>query len=243
MTLLTRLPITVVPTDGPGAAAFGLVGAVIGAAGAVPLAILAGPFGEAWLGAVGALATIAIVTGGLHLDGLADTVDALSAQDAEAAERARKDPRLGAGGVLAIVLVVAGEVASLASLVGTAGAVTAGLSLVAAAAVSRILPVLAARVHRRGAAEGLGSWFADGVGPESALAAAGSASLVVFGAAWLAGSAGWLVAVAAGGAAILGAAVAVAIVTRRGGLDGDGLGAIVELAMVAGLASAAVAAA
>jgi hypothetical protein len=49
-----------------------------------------------------------------------------------------------------------------------------------------------------------------------------------------------VVVVGATTAGILGLAVAAAIVALRDGLDGDGMGAIVELSMVAGLAGAAV---
>ena len=44
--------------------------------------------------AISALAIVAILSGGLHLDGLADTSDALAAP-AGAADRARTDPRAG----------------------------------------------------------------------------------------------------------------------------------------------------
>ena len=47
------------------------------------------------------------ITGGLHLDGLADTVDGLGGgQDPEARRRIMKDSRVGAFGVLALILVL-----------------------------------------------------------------------------------------------------------------------------------------
>ena len=49
--------------------------------------------------AISALAIVAILSGGLHLDGLADTSDALAAP-AGAADRARTDPRAGTAGVV-----------------------------------------------------------------------------------------------------------------------------------------------
>lgn len=239
MTLLTRIPVGVVLTDGPGAAAFGVVGGLVGLVGAVPLVVLAGPIAEPWLGAIAAVAAMAVVTGAMHLDGLADTADALNARDAVAAERARKDPALGPGGVVAIGLVLAGEIAALGSLTETVGPVATGCVLVAVAATSRILPVLASRLAGAAEVDGLGAWFAQRITTSVVSIAAASAALIVLGTAWLAAPAGWVVGVAAAGAAFVGAIVGVVIVARRGALDGDGMGAIVELSVVAGLASAA----
>jgi adenosylcobinamide-GDP ribazoletransferase len=238
--LLTRFPVASPSTDRPGAAAFGLVGAFVGVAGAVPLAALAGPAGEPWLGSVAAVAVMVVVTGALHVDGLADTADALVARDPVAAERARRDPTLGVGGVLAIVLVVAGELAALTSLSTGLGAMGAGLVLVAVAAVSRVVPVL---VNLGGGRSGspsastLGSWFAARVTATEALLSVGSAVLLAAGLTIVGGG---VVTVGAASAALLGIGLAAVIVALRGGLDGDGMGAIVELSMVAGLAGAAV---
>lgn len=241
MTLLTRIPVGVVLTDGPGAAAFGVVGGFVGIVGAVPLVALAGPLAEPWLGAIAAVAAMAVVTGALHLDGLADTADALDARDAVAAERARKDPALGPAGVVAIGLVLAGEVAALGSLSGTIGPVASGCVLVAVVATSRILPVLATRLVRPAQLDGLGVWFAERITTNVVSIATASVALIVLGTAWLAAPTGWVVVVAAAGTAVAGAIVGALIVARRGGLDGDGMGAIVELSVVAGLASAALA--
>ncbi len=239
VTLLTRIPVGVVLTDGPGAAAFGLVGGFVGLVGAVPLVVVAGPLVEPWLGAIVAVATMAVVTGAMHLDGLGDTADALSARDAASAERARKDPSLGPAGVVAIGLVLAGEIAALGSLAGTVGAVATGCVLTAVAAISRILPLIATRLAGRAIADGLGGWFAQRISAAAVLVSGVSALSIVLAGAWLAGPASWVVIVAAGGTALLGAIVAALIVARRGDLDGDGMGAIVELSVVAGLASAA----
>ncbi len=243
VTLLTRFPVGVVTTDGPGAAAFGLVGAIIGLVGAVPLALLGGSLGEPWLAAIGAVAVMALVTGAMHLDGLADTADALAAPDPTSAERARKDPALGSAGVVAIVLVVVTEVAALTSLVSSVGGAASGLALIAVAAASRVVPVVATRAAGSTADEGLGSWFAGRVTTTAMLAAAGTAALIGVAVAWLAGSAAWIVGVAGSGAGGLGLAAAAVLVWRRGGLDGDGLGAVVELSVVGGLLAAVVVAA
>lgn len=242
VTLLTRIPVGVVLTDGPGAAAFGIVGGFVGLVGAVPLMVVAGPLAESWLGAIAAVAAMAVVSGVMHLDGLGDTADALSARDAASAERARKDPSLGPAGVIAIGLVLAGEIAALGSLAGTVGAVATGCALTAVAACSRILPLVVARLAGRAVADGLGGWFAQRISAAAVLVAGVSALSIVLAGAWLAGPGSWVVIVATGGTALIGAIVAAGIVARRGGLDGDGMGAIVELSVVAGLASAALAA-
>src|SRR3954462_4187346 len=106
LALLTRFPVATATTDTPGAAAFALVGAGVGIVGAIPYAIVAGPLGEPRVGAVAAIAAMAVATGALHLDGLADTADAVMARDRDSAERARKDPRGGAGGVVGLGIVL-----------------------------------------------------------------------------------------------------------------------------------------
>jgi adenosylcobinamide-GDP ribazoletransferase len=238
--LLTRVPVGTVGTDRPGAAAFALVGALVGALGAGPLALLGGPAAEPVLGAVAAVATVAIVTGALHLDGLADTADALLARDPVAAERARTDPNLGAGGAIALVLAIAAEIASLASIVGADGVVVAGSAFVAVTAIARVVPVVAVRtLPARAASHGLGAWFGASVARADVLVAAGTAALVLA-AALAVGGMGWPLVVAALIELAIGLAAAGAIVQARGVLDGDGMGAAIEISIVAGLVATAV---
>src|SRR6266853_580866 len=87
LALLTRLPVR--PRNGlaSGAAAFPVVGAVVGVAGLVPLIL--GAAVEPVLASLLAIAAMTALTGALHLDGLADTADALLAPDPTTAERAR----------------------------------------------------------------------------------------------------------------------------------------------------------
>jgi len=241
--LLTRIPVR---TDGTraGAAAFGLVGAVLGLAAAAPLLVFA-----LLPGAVLALAILAVATGALHLDGLADTADALAAPNADAAERARQDPRVGAAGAVAIVLVLGADAAALAQVAGRSPFIAAA-TLVAVVAASRaaatVAPFVAGSVR-----PGFGRWFAERTSRLDAAAAVGTA-LVVAGAnlavrivapvgvpapvgATFAPAVACLVALVACG-------IAAAIVSRlRGGLDGDGCGAVIELSVAAGLLAASVA--
>lgn len=234
--VVTRLPVGAV-VDEPGAAAFAIVGAAIGLAGAVPLVLL-GAAGEPVLGAIAAVASLAAISGGLHLDGLADTADAMLAPDPAAAERARHDPAIGPGGATAIVLVLGAQVAALASVATTSGPIAAGAIIVVGGALSRWLPVLAAVLLRaRIGPDGLAAWFSARVSAGDAVVGAAVVALTVALAAVLGGSA---VVVAALIGAAVGIVGAVLVATTRGRLDGDGLGATVEIAMTATLLGIAV---
>ena len=237
---LTRLPVASHRTGGTrtGAAAFGLVGAVLGLIAAIPLAVL-GSF-HALLASIAAVALLALLDGGLHLDGLADTFDALAAPG-DAAERARTDPRAGIAGVVAIVAVLGLDVAALAEL-ATRDGWRAAIVLVAAVTVCRaVAPAWAVTVGRRWRpADGLGAWFAGSTTTVEAVVAAISAVLVTLVLVELGGP---LVALAVlvglGVSAIVGGIV----VRARHQLDGDGYGALIEITLAAVLVSAAVLAA
>jgi adenosylcobinamide-GDP ribazoletransferase len=238
---LTRLPLRLATPDRErtGAAAFGLVGAAIGLIGAVPLLVLGARV--PWPAAVLALLVLVVASGGLHLDGLADTADALVAPTPDAAERARTDPRAGAAGVVAIVcdLLLA---ASLLAVLDAADPRLAAAAVVVAGAGSRAAaPVAAwiARSRRTGSLPGLGGWFSARIGAADVVAAfvtivfVTGVAAVVAGTAVVTGTVAGLVVAAIGGAVI---------VARRGQLDGDGYGAIVEITFLAILAGIAIAA-
>jgi cobalamin synthase len=126
--------------------------------------------------------------------------------------------------------VLANEVAALAGLASSGGGWIAGATLVVAATVARTLPVLAVQLAPgRVPPDGFGGWFARRVGQVDGVVALVLAASITAVVALAAGS----VAVAIGGAvgAIAGLAIAGAIVSLRGQLDGDGLGAIVELTL------------
>jgi adenosylcobinamide-GDP ribazoletransferase len=236
LALLTRLPVR--PRNGlaSGAAAFPVVGAVVGVAGLVPLVL--GAAVEPVLASLLAIAAMNVLTGALHLDGLADTADALLAPDPTTAERARKDPAVGPGGTVALILVIGVEVAALASLVASAGTLAAGAALVVASVVARTLSVIAIVLARsRVEGGGFGSWFAARVGQGDALTAVVIAALVTGALTLATRSAG----VGLGGLVGAGAGLAIAggIVRGRRQLDGDGMGAIIELTLAASLAAAA----
>jgi adenosylcobinamide-GDP ribazoletransferase len=228
--LLTRLPVSPSDDVSSGAAAFPVVGAVVGLVGAVPL-VLAGA-AEPVLASLLAIGAMAVLTGVLHLDGLADTADALVAPSPAAADRARKDPAVGPGGVTALLLVLATEVAALAGLTSTESGWVAGAALVVGATVARTMPVLAVQIAPgRVRSDGFAGWFAHRVAPFDAVVAVVLAVSVTVVASLATGS--LAIALGAMVGAIAGLAITGVLVSRRGQLDGDGLGAIVELTLAA----------
>jgi adenosylcobinamide-GDP ribazoletransferase len=234
--LLTRLPVRPDDDMASGAAAFPVVGVIVGLVGLLPLVL--GGAAEPLLSSLLAVAAMTVLTGALHLDGLADTADALVAPDPATAERARKDPAVGPGGAVALMLVLATEVAALASLVTAAGALTAGAALVVAAAVGRTAPVVAVVLAgSRANGSGFGGWFAARVGRVDAVVAVVVALVVTAGLALAVHSIGIAVSGIAGAGA--GLAIAAVIVVGRRTLDGDGMGAIIELTVAASLVAAA----
>lgn len=88
---------------------FPLVGLLIG--GALLAAVWPASRVDPWLAAWAGVLVWALVTGGLHLDGLADVADALGAahRDRERLMIAMKDPHLGSFGVLTLILHLAGK--------------------------------------------------------------------------------------------------------------------------------------
>jgi adenosylcobinamide-GDP ribazoletransferase len=195
---------------------------------------------EPLLASLLSLATVAVATGALHLDGLADTADALLAPDRGRAERARKDPAVGPGGAIALILVLGVQASALAAVVSAVSISVAAAALVAAAVVGRTAPILAVAVARdRVSPTGFGSWFAARVGPAAVVAATLIAGTLVTIAAVVTGSIA--VAFGAGTGLIVGLAFGGIIVTVRRQLDGDGMGAIVELTVAAALTAVALA--
>lgn len=218
--LLTRLPvgaITPCPPMGAAVWAYPLAGIAPGLAAA--LALWAG--GAAGLPAAAAallaLAAGALVTGGLHEDGLADLTDGLSGgRTRERRLEIMRDSRIGSHGALALILATGLRAAALGALQGGA-VLTVPL---AAAMVSRagLGPVMRALPPARPG--GLGDSAARG----SSLARAAAGAVIAAAAALaLLGAAPAILALAAG--AIATAGVALLARARLGGYSGDVLGA------------------
>jgi adenosylcobinamide-GDP ribazoletransferase len=232
---LTRIPVTTAaPEDGALAAAawaFPLVGAGIGAVAAfVYLAAQLFGLGE-WTRALLAVLAALLLTGALHEDGLADTVDGLAGgRDREAKLAIMRDSRLGTFGGLALVLSVALRAAALAQL---GQAFYAGLALIAAHALSRALLPMAMRVLPPARADGLAATAGR---PNSASAII---ALLVGAAIALATLGPVRGALAFGVAAVAVAAAAMLVRRQIGGSTGDVLGAFQQLAEIAILLVAA----
>ncbi len=208
-----------------------VIGAGLGLAGAGAMVFVAAGGGSPerqLLGAALAMMLIALLTGGLHLDGLADTADGLgSRRPADQALEIMRRPEAGPLGVATLVLVLLVQVCALASLPhGWAGA--AGLVL--AAVTSRVAVVLAT-----GLPSARPSGFGALVAGRTSAAGRAASVMVLLGAVVAAGLALGGIAAAARGvlAAAAGLAVAALLgqVARRrlGGMTGDVFGAIVEL--------------
>lgn len=115
---------------------FPLVGACVGGASAIVLLLADAIWGPA-VAAMLAVATSVVVTGALHEDGLADTIDAFGGGwTIEKRLAIMKDSRIGAYGALALGFGVALRVAALAELSPWAGAV----ALIASHAAARVSP-------------------------------------------------------------------------------------------------------
>jgi adenosylcobinamide-GDP ribazoletransferase len=207
-----------------------LVGALLGALAGLPVAAILGLRGSAGLLAViVGVAALALLTRGLHLDGLADTADGLGsrAEPARALEIMRRSD-IGPFGVVTIVLVLLVDVAALSVLSGRTWAPLAALAV--AAATGR-LAVLHAGLPGVGPARGsgFGALVAGSVRPVTATLE--TAAVLGFGA-LLAASAhahvlGWPVAQAV--ALLLGWGLRVHASRRLGGVTGDVFGALIEI--------------
>jgi adenosylcobinamide-GDP ribazoletransferase len=175
-----------------------------------------------------ALAADAVLTGGLHLDGLADTGDGLlPALPKEHRLEAMADPRIGAFGLLAVVVVLLLRFGALSS----AASVAAVAGLWCASRTAAAVVLLTARYARPG---GLATAFAPS-GAEHARAALIAAIGIALSVPLVTVSRGWTGAAAlAGVLAAMSAVIAVAL-RRIGGYTGDVLGAAIVVGETAGL--------
>jgi adenosylcobinamide-GDP ribazoletransferase len=212
-----------------------LVGVLLGLAAAGLVYLVRHYSGMNLMSAVIGLTTLALLTRGLHLDGLADLVDGLaSSRDPEGTRAVMRSPEVGPLGMVAVVLNLMLQATALAACLshgrGTAGLVlaTATGRLVITAACSRVPAAtdtgLGALVARTvfpwvpvlwtallvGAAYGYAWIDPDGDGPLGTTAVqAAVAPLAALAVAWLVGR---------------------HAVRRVGGLSGDVLGALCEIA-------------
>ena len=161
-----------------------------------------------------------LLTGGLHLDGLADCLDGLVGRDPADRLRIMRDSRIGAFGAIGLILFLLLEVAAVSEL----SPEMRWRTLLAAPALARAMPPLVAWMFPAATPLGQGAMFRSGLtrarvlialllGTAIPLALLGVAGLVVFGLAAAVGlGLGWF------------------FTRRLGGITGDVLGATIEVA-------------
>jgi adenosylcobinamide-GDP ribazoletransferase len=232
--LLSRLPLpNHTGTGAQSAWAWPLVGAVLGVAGAaVASAAL-------WLGvtpgvaAVLVLATGAMLTGGLHEDGLSDTADGLfGGWTRERRLEIMKDSRVGSYGVLALVLVTLARWSALTALLVYGGHWAA---LIATGAVSRAPMALVMALLPNARGSGLSHATGRPV-PIVAVVALGLAAGLAL------ALLGWSALASLAVAAVIMVVLSVIALRKIGGQTGDILGALqqlVEAGCLTALAAAA----
>ena len=240
---LTRFPVR--PPQGVDRATAGAA-MLLAPLTAVPPAVLvvlvhllvAGGRLPAYLGAALTVGATAWWSRGLHLDGLADTADGLAAAyDRERALDVMRRSDIGPTGVATLVLILLVQVTALGALLPSRSG--CALAVVALLASRQALAVACRRGVPAARPEGLGATVAGSVGVAAAVtstlvgAALGAGLALLARAAWPAGAL-VVVATALATLAVVGTAR-----RRVGGITGDVLGAVVEVALAAGLTAAA----
>ncbi|HEX4353788.1 MAG TPA: adenosylcobinamide-GDP ribazoletransferase, partial [Polyangiales bacterium] len=176
---LTRLPVRtgdVRPEQfGPAAACFPLIGFALGCASLAISALLTEPIGPT-LTACLIVAFVAIVSGGLHLDGLADWFDAVGGGrgDTNRMLEIMRDSRIGAHGASALVLVLITKIVALSEL----RANTLHMGLVCAPTCARAVAVWLLFAFPSARKDGLGQTFGEQVALRHALIASAIALLI-----------------------------------------------------------------
>lgn len=229
--LLSRLPLpNHTPSGAASAWAWPLVGALLGALAAVVASLCLSVGLTPGVTAAATLAALALLTGALHEDGLADTADGLfGGWTKQRRLEIMKDSRIGSYGVLALLLVTLARWSALATIIGFGDHWSA---LIAAGALSRapMALIMALLPNARGSglahATGTPAVTVAGIGAGVALAIA----LILTG-----GTALAMLALTAAASA----ALALSAQRRIGGQTGDILGAAQQVSDAACLAALA----
>ena len=228
--LLTRLPLRwerfsgSAPDLNAAIWAFPVVGAGVGLGGGIIFAIANGFDMPGLVAAALAITVMVVLTGALHEDGLADVADGFGGgQSVEAKLEIMRDSRVGAYGVIAIVLALVLRVGGLSVL--TAG--DAFLALVMAGMISRLGMTLVMRYMEPARNDGLAH---DTGRPEQARVVAGAIVTVLAGLVLLDGEVFVATLVVA---AMTCLAVAAFARQQINGFTGDVLGAIQQVTEIA----------
>lgn len=164
-------------------------------------------------------AAAVVLTGGIHIDGVADTADGLFLAGGPGRRLVvMRDPHVGSFGVTAVVLTLLGKYAVVSGLSGT----TRAWALLAAGVVSRSLVLVSAGTSAYARNEGTGRVLIDATDRRDAVVAGAAALCVGWG---CSGEAGL---VAAGVTVAFAVVASRAVSARLGGITGDTLGALVE---------------
>ncbi len=203
----------------------------------VPIAVVAAGVGELahvvslppLVIAVLMLATFALGSRGLHLDGLADTADGLTASyDRERALEIMRRGDTGPAGAATLVLVLLLQVVSLAPVLARPWGLLCGVALLCLARSALLITCLTGIPAAR--TGGLGATVA-GVVPRSAAVVGGMlVAAIAAGCTELAGRPWWQGVAAAALAAVAVGALVLRCRKRFGGITGDVLGAAIEVA-------------
>jgi adenosylcobinamide-GDP ribazoletransferase len=213
-----------------------LVGALLAVVGMGPALVVwrGAEHGSPLLAAVLWVTSMAVLTRGLHLDGLADLADGLgSGRAADEASTIMHRSDIGAFGVAAIVLDAVVQVAAVSALLQASSRPIGVLAVTTAAVIGRLAVVWAAG-HRVPVAPGssLGALVGASQGPGRQVTVTVLAGVAVAVAAATGGVTGrwapwWAGAVLA--AAAVTAGLCRHVCRRLGGVSGDVFGALVEL--------------
>ncbi|MGJ0396274.1 MAG: adenosylcobinamide-GDP ribazoletransferase [Methylocystis sp.] len=213
------------------APALPIAGAMIGAIGAAALVVARICHLPSLVCALVALAVVALVTGALHEDGLADVADGFGGGATRESKLAiMRDSRIGAYGVLALCFTVLLRVAALGSILELS-VTLAALALVFAGALSRVAGLAPMLWLAPARADGLGARVAA-PSREAWIRACVIAAAIGL-APWLAGAGAGPTVVAIVAAFATAALVAKLAKKEIGGYTGDVLGAAQQLAEIA----------
>lgn len=158
--LLTRIPVEWPDDEQPDTArsywAFGLVGLGVAALPAILAAVLVNLGAPVLAAAALALGLIALLTGGLHLDGLADIADSLGGRNPEHRLKIMHDSSIGSFGTVALILVSLISLSCLMHLGEQSAELMAG-GLLASATLSRAMMGVQRFLHETPGPQGLAS--------------------------------------------------------------------------------------
>ena len=222
------------------------VGLLLGVIASGVLVVADHPLGAGPLTAAGlAVGLLALLTRGLHLDGLADLADGLaSGKAAPAALDIMRRSDIGPLGTVTLILTLLIQVAALGQ-AESAGHGRGPAALIAAVVTGRLALTWACRRGVPAARpDGLGALVAESVRPATAAAAtvgtvAAATAAVVISATVVGEPLGWTLPLAIVAGLVAAFALQRHAVRRLGGITGDVLGALAEIATTVALVVAA----